>query len=54
MGTVYRAIRVDDHYLKNVAIKLARSGMATGQYLRRFAASARSWQPRPSQHRPFA
>jgi serine/threonine protein kinase/tetratricopeptide (TPR) repeat protein len=36
MGTVYRAIRVDDHYLKNVAIKLARSGMATGQYLRRF------------------
>ena len=36
MGTVYRALRVDDHYLKNVAIKLARSGMATGQYLRRF------------------
>src|SRR6185312_11780525 len=36
MGTVYRAIRVDDHYLKNLAIKLARSGMATGRYLRRF------------------
>ncbi|HSS99522.1 MAG TPA: protein kinase [Terriglobales bacterium] len=36
MGTVYRAIRVDDHYLKNVAIKLARSGMAAGRYLRRF------------------
>jgi serine/threonine protein kinase len=36
MGTVYRAVRVDDHYLKHVAIKLIRSGFASGQYLRRF------------------
>ncbi|MBS1850282.1 MAG: protein kinase [Acidobacteria bacterium] len=36
MGAVYRAVRVDDHYLKHVAIKLVRSGFATGLYLRRF------------------
>ena len=36
MGTVYRAVRVDDHYLKQVAIKLLRSGLATDHYLRRF------------------
>ncbi len=36
MGAVYRAIRIDDHYLKNVAIKLVRSGLATGHTLRRF------------------
>jgi eukaryotic-like serine/threonine-protein kinase len=36
MGTVYRAVRVDDHYLKHVAIKLVRSGFGSGQYLRRF------------------
>lgn len=36
MGAVYRAIRVDDHYLKQVAIKLVRNGYASGQYLRRF------------------
>jgi non-specific serine/threonine protein kinase/serine/threonine-protein kinase len=36
MGAVYRAVRVDDHYLKHVAIKLVRSGLATGVYLRRF------------------
>jgi len=36
MGAVYRAIRVDDHYLKNVAIKLVRGGLATGHILRRF------------------
>jgi len=36
MGSVYRAIRVDDHYLKNVAIKLVRSGLASRHYLRRF------------------
>jgi eukaryotic-like serine/threonine-protein kinase len=36
MGAVYRAVRVDDHYLKHVAIKLVRSGFASGQYLKRF------------------
>jgi non-specific serine/threonine protein kinase/serine/threonine-protein kinase len=36
MGSVYRAIRVDDHYLKNVAIKVVRTGFATKPYLRRF------------------
>jgi non-specific serine/threonine protein kinase/serine/threonine-protein kinase len=36
MGAVYRAIRIDDHYLKNVAIKLVRTGYATKPYLRRF------------------
>jgi len=36
MGSVYRAIRVDDHYLKIVAIKLVRAGFATRPYLRRF------------------
>ena len=36
MGAVYRAVRVDDHYLKNVAIKVVRSGLTSGQHLRRF------------------
>ena len=36
MGAVYRAVRVDDHYLKQVAIKLVRTGLGTGHYLRRF------------------
>lgn len=36
MGAVYRAVRVDDHYLKQVAIKVVRGGFATGQHLRRF------------------
>jgi eukaryotic-like serine/threonine-protein kinase len=36
MGTVYRAVRIDDHYLKQVAIKLVRTGLGTGHYLRRF------------------
>jgi non-specific serine/threonine protein kinase/serine/threonine-protein kinase len=36
MGAVYQAIRVDDHYLKNVAIKLVRGGLASGPALRRF------------------
>ena len=36
MGTVYRAVRVDDHYLKQVAIKLLRHGLVTEHYLRRF------------------
>ena len=36
MGTVFQAIRVDDHYLKNVAIKVVRAAYATGPYLRRF------------------
>jgi serine/threonine protein kinase/Flp pilus assembly protein TadD len=36
MGAVYRAVRVDDHYLKQVAIKIVRGGFVTGQHLRRF------------------
>jgi eukaryotic-like serine/threonine-protein kinase len=36
MGAVYRAVRVDDHYLKQVAIKLVRTGLGTSHYLRRF------------------
>lgn len=36
MGAVYQAIRIDDHYLKNVAIKVVRTGFATRPYLRRF------------------
>jgi serine/threonine protein kinase len=36
MGAVYRAIRVDDHYLKIVAIKVVRAGFSTRPYLRRF------------------
>lgn len=36
MGAVYRAIRIDDHYLKIVAIKLARAGFSTRPYLRSF------------------
>jgi serine/threonine protein kinase/tetratricopeptide (TPR) repeat protein len=36
MGSVYRAVRIDDHYLKQVAIKLVRTGLGTGHYLRRF------------------
>ncbi|HZQ97165.1 MAG TPA: protein kinase [Candidatus Sulfotelmatobacter sp.] len=36
MGSVYRAIRIDDHYLKQVAIKLLRPGLGGEHYLRRF------------------
>jgi len=36
MGTVYRAIRIDDHYLKQVAIKLLRPGLGNEYYSRRF------------------
>ena len=36
MGTVYRAMRVDEHYVKQVAIKLVRAGFGGDQYLRRF------------------
>lgn len=36
MGAVYQAIRVDDHYLKNVAIKIVRAACATQPYLQRF------------------
>jgi eukaryotic-like serine/threonine-protein kinase len=36
MGAVYRAVRVDDHYLKQVAIKLLRHGLRTEHSLRRF------------------
>ena len=36
MGIVYRAVRIDDHYLKHVAIKVVRTGFATDHYLRRF------------------
>jgi len=36
MGAVYRAVRVDDHYLKQVAIKLVRSGFSGRQHISRF------------------
>jgi eukaryotic-like serine/threonine-protein kinase len=36
MGTVFHAIRIDDHYLKNVAIKIVRAACATQPYLQRF------------------
>jgi serine/threonine protein kinase/tetratricopeptide (TPR) repeat protein len=36
MGTVYRAIRVDDQYFKQVAIKVVRSELGTDHHLRRF------------------
>jgi serine/threonine protein kinase/tetratricopeptide (TPR) repeat protein len=36
MGAVYRAVRVDEHYVKQVAIKLVKPGLAGDQYLRRF------------------
>ena len=36
MGTVYRAMRVDDHYFKQVAIKVVRTGLADDHHVRRF------------------
>lgn len=36
MGTVYRAVRIDDHYLKQVAIKVLRAGFNSEQHVRRF------------------
>ena len=36
MGAVYRAVRVDDHYLKQVAIKLVRTGISGRQHITRF------------------
>jgi serine/threonine protein kinase/tetratricopeptide (TPR) repeat protein len=36
MGAVYRAVRVDDHYLKQVAIKLVRNGFSGSQHISRF------------------
>ena len=36
MGAVFQAIRIDDHYLKNVAIKVVRAACATKPYLQRF------------------
>jgi serine/threonine protein kinase len=36
MGTVFLAVRADDHYLKHVAIKLVNRGMDTDLILRRF------------------
>jgi eukaryotic-like serine/threonine-protein kinase len=36
MGAVYRAVRVDEHYVKQVAIKVVKPGVAGEQYLRRF------------------
>ncbi len=38
MGTVYRAVRDDDQYQKQVAIKLVRGGMDAGFVLQRFRA----------------
>lgn len=36
MGTVYEAVRADDHYRKRVAIKLIKRGMDTDLAIRRF------------------
>src|ERR1044071_8880858 len=36
MGTVYRAMRVDDHYFKQVAIKVVRTGVGNEHHVRRF------------------
>jgi len=36
MGVVYRAIRADDHFSQEVALKLVRRGMDTEQVLQRF------------------
>ena len=36
LGAVYRAVRVDEHYIKQVAIKLVRPGLVGEHYLRRF------------------
>ena len=36
MGVVYRAVRVDDHYLKQLAIKVLRDGHLDPGHLRRF------------------
>ena len=38
MGEVYRAVRADDQYQKEVAIKVVRRGFDTGSGLRRFKA----------------
>ncbi len=38
MGSVYRAVRDDDHYHKEVAVKLVKRGMDTDDILRRFRA----------------
>ncbi|HXN45235.1 MAG TPA: serine/threonine-protein kinase, partial [Bryobacteraceae bacterium] len=38
MGEVYRAVRADDQYQKQVAVKIARRGFDTGSGLRRFKA----------------
>ena len=38
MGTVYRAVRDDDQYQKQVAVKLVRGGMDAGFVLQRFKA----------------
>jgi eukaryotic-like serine/threonine-protein kinase len=36
MGSVYRAVRVEEQYLKQVAIKVVRTGLSSDHYLRRF------------------
>ena len=36
MGTVYRAVRADDHFRQQVAIKIVKRGMDTDFILRRF------------------
>ncbi len=36
MGVVYRAVRVGDHFLKHVALKVVRSGVGSEDAIRRF------------------
>jgi serine/threonine protein kinase len=43
MGIVYRAMRIDNHYFKQVAIKLARTGLGSEHHFRPQETSRRSW-----------
>ncbi len=54
MGTLYRAARADDHYTKQVAIKLVRVGLITPLALERFRRKADPGESGASQHRPVA
>ena len=44
MGEVYRAIRADDEYQKQVAIKLIRTGQDSARVVQRFKNERRFWR----------
>ena len=55
MGEVFRALRADDQYKREVAIKLVRVGADADSVIRRFKQrAADSGQPRSSQYCAFA